>query len=130
MLFVFLIFPKTTVRENANKISFGRYQLGAFDKTNLNIMKAKLTMKQAILVNRLLHRPWTWGSFPKSSHTKRFLKMVLRDFLLGAQHKKRIVWRTNRQACLLCPLGKALNGTPPPLYGRQMAYSYFTGLQL
>ena len=36
----------------------------------------------------------------------------------------------NKLASLLVSLGKALNGMPPSLYGRQMAYPYFTGLQL
>ena len=37
----------------------------------------------------------------------------------------------NKPASLLVvPLGKALNGTPPPLCGRQVAYPYFIGLQL
>ena len=37
----------------------------------------------------------------------------------------------NKPASLLVvSLGKALNGTPPPLCGRQVAYPYFTGLQL
>ena len=30
--------------------------------------------------------------------------------LLGAQHKKGIVWRTSRQACLLCPWARHLTG--------------------
>ena len=50
------------------------------------------------------------GSFPKSTHTKRFLKMVFTAFLLGAQHKKEMVWRTHRQACLLCPWARHLTG--------------------
>ena len=46
------------------------------------------------------------GLFLKSSHT-----MTKKWYsLLGTQHKKGIVWRSNRQACLF--LGKALNGTP------------------
>ena len=37
----------------------------------------------------------------------------------------------NKPASLLVvSLGKALNGTPPPLCGRQVAHPYFTGLQL
>ena len=34
--------------------------------------------------------------------------MVFTASLLGAQHKKRIVWRTSRQACLLCPWARHL----------------------
>ena len=29
--------------------------------------------------------------------------MVFTPSLLGAQHEKKIVWRTSQQACLLCP---------------------------
>ena len=37
----------------------------------------------------------------------------------------------NKPASLLAvSLSKALNGTSPPLCGRQVAYPYFTGLQL
>ena len=36
--------------------------------------------------------------------------MVFTAFLLGAQHKNGIVWRTSRQACLLCPCGRHLTG--------------------
>ena len=47
--------------------------------------------------------------------------MVFTASLLGAQHKKGIVCRTSWQACLLCPWA-TLNGTPPPLCGRQVAH--------
>ena len=36
--------------------------------------------------------------------------MVFTISLLGAQHKKVIVWRTSRQACLLGPWGRYLTG--------------------
>ena len=36
--------------------------------------------------------------------------MVFTASLLGAQHKKGIVWRTSRQACLLCPWTRHLTG--------------------
>ena len=36
--------------------------------------------------------------------------MVFTASLLGAQHKKEIVWKTSRQACLLCPWAKHLTG--------------------
>ena len=36
--------------------------------------------------------------------------MAFTAFLLGAQHKKEIVWRTSRQACLLCPWARHLMG--------------------
>ena len=36
--------------------------------------------------------------------------MVFTASLLGAQHKKGIVWRTSRQACLLCPWARHLTG--------------------
>ena len=34
------------------------------------------------------------------------------------------------ESLIVVSLGKALNGTPPPLCGRQVANPYFTGLQL
>ena len=36
--------------------------------------------------------------------------MVFTGFLLGAQHKKRITWRTSRQVRLLCPWARRLTG--------------------
>ena len=36
--------------------------------------------------------------------------MVFTAFLLGAQHKKGIVWRTSRQIRLLCPWARHLTG--------------------
>ena len=36
--------------------------------------------------------------------------MVFTTSLLGAQHKKGVVWRTSRQACLLCPWARYLTG--------------------
>ena len=36
--------------------------------------------------------------------------MVFTAYLLGAQHKKGIVWRTSRQACLLFPWARHLTG--------------------
>ena len=36
--------------------------------------------------------------------------MVFTASLLGAQHKIGIVWRTCRQACLLCPWARYLTG--------------------
>ena len=36
--------------------------------------------------------------------------MIFTASLLGAQHKKGIVWRTSRQACLLCPWARHLTG--------------------
>ena len=41
--------------------------------------------------------------------------MVFTAPLLGAQHKKEIVWKTSTQACLLCPWARHLTG-PLHLY--------------
>ena len=43
------------------------------------------------------------GFIPKVELYQKTLKMVFTASLLGAQHKQRIVWRTSRQAGLLCP---------------------------
>ena len=70
------------------------------------------------------------GSFPKSSHTKRLQKMIFTASLLGAEHKKSNSVQKKPASLLVVSLGKALNGTPPPFCGRQMALPCFTGLQL
>ena len=46
--------------------------------------------------------------------------MVSTAYLLGARLSKGRLWRTSRQVRSLCS-GKALNGTPPPLCGKQVA---------
>ena len=63
--------------------------------------------------------------------------MVFTTSLLGAQHKKRIVWRTSRQACLLCLWARHLTvclhfyvadrwpTRPSPNYNCEVAFSSF-----
>ena len=46
--------------------------------------------------------------------------MVSAAFLLGARHLREVV-ENNPASLLAVSLGKALNRTPPPLRGRQMA---------
>ena len=43
---------------------------------------------------------------------------------------KRDIVENNPASLLVVSLGKALNGMPPSLYGRQVAYPYLTRLQL
>ena len=57
---------------------------------------------------------------PLSSHTKRLKKMVSTAYLLGAWNSGEVV-ENKPASSLVVPLGKALNGTPPPLCGRQVA---------
>jgi len=52
--------------------------------------------------------------------TKDLLKMVFTASLLGAQQIKRSV-KKKPASLLVVSLGKTLNGTPPPLTGRQVA---------
>ena len=52
------------------------------------------------------------------SYQKTFKKMVFTASLLGAQHIRDSV--ENKPASVLVFLGKALNGMPPSLCGRQM----------
>ena len=51
-----------------------------------------------------------WVYFLSRVIPKDFKKMVITASLLGTQHKKRRVWRTSRQACLLCLLARHLTG--------------------
>ena len=50
------------------------------------------------------------GFSPKVESYQKTLKMALTASLLGAHHKKEIVWITSRQACLLCPWARHLTG--------------------
>ena len=60
-----------------------------------------------------------WGSLPKSSHTKKLLKMLFTASLLGAQQNRDSV--ENKPASLLvASLSKTLNGVPPSSKGRQI----------
>ena len=61
---------------------------------------------------------------------KDFKKGIFTASLLGAQHKKGDSVENKPASLLVVSLGKALNGMPPPLCGRQVAHPYFTGLQL
>ena len=47
------------------------------------------------------------GFIPEVESYQKTLKNGIYS-LLGAQHKKRIVWKTSRQACLLCPRARHL----------------------
>ena len=60
------------------------------------------------------------GFNPLSSHTKRLQKMVFTASLLGARHLGKVV-ENKPASSLVVSLGKTLNGTPPPLCGRQVA---------
>ena len=59
------------------------------------------------------------GFISKSSHTKRLNEIVFTSSLLGAQHIKKSV-ENKPTSFLVVSLGKALNGIPPSLCGRQM----------
>ena len=54
------------------------------------------------------------------SYQKNFKKMVSIDSLLGARHLGKVV-ENKPASSLVVSLGKALNGTPLPLCGRQVA---------
>ena len=62
------------------------------------------------------------GFIPLSSHTKKLLKMVFAASLLGARHLVEVV-ENKPESLLVVSLGKTLNGTPPPLRGRQVAHT-------
>ena len=55
------------------------------------------------------------------------LKMVSTASLLGARHLGEVV-ENKPESSLVVSLGKALNGTPPPLCGRQVAQFSLRGL--
>ena len=60
------------------------------------------------------------GFVPLVESYQKTLKMVFTASLLGAQHLVEVV--ENKPArSLVVSLGKTLNGTPPPLCGRQVA---------
>ena len=65
--------------------------------------RRKINRRDGVVVRASASQSVDLGSLPKSSHTKRLQNMIFTASLLGAQHKKGIVWRTSRQACLLCP---------------------------
>ena len=50
------------------------------------------------------------GFTPYVESYQKTLKMVFTASLLGAQHKKGLVRRTSRPACLLCPWARHLTG--------------------
>ena len=54
------------------------------------------------------------------SYQKTLKKLVSTAFLLGARHLREVV-ENKSASSLVVSLGRALNGTPPPLCGRQVA---------
>ena len=56
------------------------------------------------------------GSISYVESYQKTLKMLFTASLLGAQHKKGIVWRITRQACLLCPWARHLTGVTGRLH--------------
>ena len=52
--------------------------------------------------------------------------MVFASSLLGAQRKKTDSVENKPASFLVVSLGKALNGMPPSLRGRQVTHPYFT----
>ena len=60
------------------------------------------------------------GFIPLVESYQKTLKMVSTASLLGARHLWEVV--ENKPASSLVSLGKALNGMPPPLCGRQVAH--------
>ena len=62
------------------------------------------------MVRASVLQPVDLGLIPLAKSYQKTLKNNIHSFLLGAQHTKRIVWRTSRQACLLCPWARHLTG--------------------
>ena len=75
--------------------------------------------RDGLVVRATASKRQTYGLFPKSSHTKRLQNIISTASLLGARQLGKVV--ENKPASSLVSLGKALNGTPPPLCGRQVA---------
>ena len=61
------------------------------------------------------------GFIPLVESYQKTLKNGIRSFLLGARHLRKVV-ENKPASSLVVSLGKALNGTPPPLCGRQVAH--------
>ena len=61
------------------------------------------------------------GFIPLVESYQKTLKMVSIASLLGARHLLEVV-ENKPASSLVVSLGKALNGTPPPLCGRQVAH--------
>ena len=68
------------------------------------------------------------GFIPKSSYYQKTLKNGIHSFPAWRLAYKRDSVENKPASLLVVSLGKALNATPPPLCGRQVAYPYFTGL--
>ena len=61
------------------------------------------------------------GFIPLVESYQKTLKNGIYSFLLGARHLWEVV-ENKPASSLVVSLGKALNGTPPPLCGRQVAH--------
>ena len=63
------------------------------------------------------------GFNPLVESYQKTLKMVFTASLLGARHLREIV-ENKLASSFVVSMGKALNGTPPPLCGKQVAQTY------
>ena len=66
--------------------------------------------RDGVVVRASASQSVTRGSIPLSSHTKRFFKKWYSQLPCWALSKTGIVWRTIRQAHLLCPWARHLTG--------------------
>ena len=77
--------------------------------------------REGVVVRAFASQSVDLGLNPLVESYQKTLKMVSTPSLLGARHLRKVVG--NKPASLLVvSLGKALNGTPPFLCGRQVAH--------
>ena len=69
---------------------------------------SKQNWRDGVVVRASALQSVNLGFIPLVESYEKIFKMIFTASLLGAQHRKKMVWRTSRQACLLCPWARHL----------------------
>ena len=88
-----------------------------------SIRAKKLNRRDGVVVRTSTSKSVDLRFIPLVTSYQKTLKMVFTTFLLGARHLGKVA-KSKLASSLVVSLGKALNGTPPPLCGRQVAQFY------
>ena len=131
------------VTVNADAVHFYHKRLSKFGKMQGSIFSLSVRQRSHGETRTLDHFHHYWCSNPRNDVTyavtylHSLSRVIPKDFKNGIHSfpARRSAYKRdsveNKPASLLVvSLGKARNGTPPPICGRKVALSYFTGLQL
>ena len=89
-----------------------------------------MNWRDGVVVRASASQSVNLGFIPLVESYQKTLKNGIHSFPAWRSAYNRDSVKNKPASSLVVSLGKALNGTLPPLCGRQVALPYFTGLQL